>query len=214
MTDLAAVDSIAQQYGVPSGIWKDVAYTESGFNPTRIGDNGTSFGLFQLHYPGGQGDAAIAAGYSTQDLLDPSINAKFAMPALSRAWQNLQGSFNATNASWWSAFASQSGHPGGSPGNKVTDNEAALLEQNYGSGSVCNPMNIGLMPGLGCSPIAQAGQTAKTDVIDPATQLLQNVQGVIGAAPDALINIGLFLVAIILLSVGFFILASGGEDGS
>lgn len=60
-----------------------VAVPESGGNPAAIGDNGTSYGLTQLHQGGGLGD-----GYAVADLLDPVKN-------LSIAMANIQTSLNA-----------------------------------------------------------------------------------------------------------------------
>lgn len=123
-----AVEPIAQQNGVPDAVWETIAQVESGFNPNALGDNGTSFGLFQLHM-GGQFPSAYQNNPTALD--DPALNAKYAMPDIAKAWHALSGTFDASNASWWQAFAAQSGHPGGSPGETVTDNEAAKLQSNY-----------------------------------------------------------------------------------
>lgn len=57
--------------GVPAFIWKSIMQTESGGNASIIGDNGTSYGLFQLHQGGGLGD-----GYAPSQLLDPVVNSE------------------------------------------------------------------------------------------------------------------------------------------
>lgn len=43
--------NIAQQEGVDPSLALAVAQQESGFNPSAVGDNGKSFGLFQIHSP-------------------------------------------------------------------------------------------------------------------------------------------------------------------
>src|SRR5581483_542745 len=97
-----AVEPIAQQYHIPDPIWETVAYVESGFNQNALGDQGTSYGLFQLHI-GGQFPAQYLNNPTALD--DPALNAQYAMPAIARAWQSLQPSFDAGSASWWEQFA-------------------------------------------------------------------------------------------------------------
>ena len=148
------VNPTANSYGIPPIIWEDIAYVESGFNPNAVGDSGSSFGLFQLHI-GGQADSAINQGYTTQQLLDPAINAKFALPSIASAWNNLKASFNPGSASWWQSFAAQSGHPGGTPGQTVTNNEASILQSDYnlfgGTALPFQPIAPIVFPGSGSS---------------------------------------------------------------
>jgi len=127
----------------PDSIWQATAYLESGFNPFSVGDVGTSFGIFQLHR-GGQADAAFRAIQRTTGLTGQAaeqylmshveLQAQYAMPAINAAWSSLGGSYNPTSITWWLNFCSQSGHPGGSPGNPVTQSMAAkylaLAKQN------------------------------------------------------------------------------------
>lgn len=63
--------------GVPDYIWQSIMQAESGGNPSAIGDNGTSYGLFQLHQGGGLGD-----GYAPSQLLDPVVNAEIASQSM------------------------------------------------------------------------------------------------------------------------------------
>jgi hypothetical protein len=42
---------VAQQNGIPVNIFLAIIDHESGFNPSAVGDNGTSFGLGQVHTP-------------------------------------------------------------------------------------------------------------------------------------------------------------------
>jgi hypothetical protein len=56
---------------------------ESSFDPNAVGDNGSSFGLTQLHWGG------LGSGYSQAQLTDPVQN-------LSIAMLNIQASLNAT----------------------------------------------------------------------------------------------------------------------
>ena len=131
-----AVLPYAQQWSVPDAIWEDVAYTESGFNPRALGDQGTSFGLFQLHI-GGQ----MPRNIDPVSTYDPAVNAEYGMPALGRSWQSLYPSFNPTDIKWWENFAAMSGHPGGPAGSTINYNESTKLMANYSlfSGSSSTP---------------------------------------------------------------------------
>lgn len=99
------IASVAGEYGVPAWIPEDIAYVESQFHPGAVGDNGTSFGLFQLHVGGGQGD-----GYSLQTLLNPLANTTIAMQTISQAYKagRAQG---LTGFQLLSYVADHSGHP-------------------------------------------------------------------------------------------------------
>lgn len=73
----------AKKYNIPEWIPLTIAEHESGFNPRAVGDNGTSFGLFQLHRGGG-----LAPDHLTDEQLnDPRINAEIAMPHLARGYR-------------------------------------------------------------------------------------------------------------------------------
>lgn len=71
-----AVQSIVNQakaLGVNVRLALATAWKESSFNTRAVGDNGTSFGLFQLHRGGQLGNL------SPQQAFDPNINAKTAL---------------------------------------------------------------------------------------------------------------------------------------
>ena len=51
---LATIKLITDQYGVPSQIIATIIQVESNWNPNALGDNGTSYGLFQLHTRGSE----------------------------------------------------------------------------------------------------------------------------------------------------------------
>lgn len=196
----AAVTSVAQQYGVPAGIWQDVAYVESGYNTNAVGDNGTSFGLFQLHI-GGQ----LPAQYNSnpQAVFDPSLNAKIAMPAISQAWNNLKGSFNPNSAAWWQQFAAQSGHPGGSPGNSATVNEAAKLQANYSGDPLQSAIQGAVAGAATVSTGSAAVGTSAADASSGVASLISNINNIQASLPSVFIRIGLFLGALVLLVAGF-----------
>lgn len=73
-TDAAAVVAqVAHQFGIPAEVALAIAQQESGLNPHSVGDNGTSFGLFQLHQGGELGS------HSAQWAFDPYNNARQAL---------------------------------------------------------------------------------------------------------------------------------------
>ena len=181
------VNPVAQKYGVPTWLWEDIASVESGFNPKAVGDNGTSFGLFQLHI-GGQ----LPAQYNNnpQPVFDPTLNANIAMPAIASAWSSLGSSFSNT-LQWWEQFAAASGHPGGSPTEQVTINEATALNTQYpnfsNNGSTncgtCSPVDrvrCMLLPNGGvndasCAACFCSNATAQVPVITGASQGLSGI---------------------------------------
>ena len=125
------VEPIAHAQSVPDSIWETVASVESGFNPTNIGDNGTSFGLFQLHQGGQLGNL------TESQAMDPTTNAKTAMPSIASAWKALSSTFDGSSLSWWEQFAATSGHPAenGNTNDPAVIAEAQKLQTTYeGSG--------------------------------------------------------------------------------
>ena len=127
---LSAIETITKQYDVPVPLISAIIEVESGWNQNALGDNGTSYGLFQLHI-GGQADTAIKDGHKPTDLFDPVLNARYAMPSIAQAWDKLKATFQVNNFTWWLDFAAQSGHPGGSRTDPATINEATLLQSVY-----------------------------------------------------------------------------------
>ena len=73
----------AKKVNLPEWIPLAIAEHESRLNPRSVGDNGTSFGLFQLHRGGG-----LAPEHLTDDeLKDPRTNAQIAMPHLMKGYK-------------------------------------------------------------------------------------------------------------------------------
>lgn len=125
----AILNQYATEYGVPIAVLRAIVQVESEGNPLAIGDNGTSFGLLQLHI-GGQADKAFSDGYTQKDLFNPAINLRYGMPSISQAWKISSATFD-NSPSWWLNFASASGHPGGNSNDVATKNEATKLMSAY-----------------------------------------------------------------------------------
>lgn len=206
------VDPIASRYGVPTFIWETVAEVESGMNPRQVGDNGTSFGLFQLHR-GGQLNNLTPA-----QAADPATNANAAMPAIAKAWKDLSGGIggpayaNGTQYSgtknWWYLFAVESGHPGAdtalatAEADKLQKEATQLAKTPLPKAGTANT-NVATRqtpdtttPASGCS-LTNPGACIQ-DYINGAV-----VQPVQKAAP----RIGLFLLALVLIVVGLWTIA-------
>lgn len=97
-------------YGVPSWIPTSIAQAESGLNPAALGDfnqqnQPTSFGLFQLHQGGGQGD-----GYTQSQLLNPALNAQIGIAPIATAYVQSQG-MGLSGFPLLQYVADHSGHP-------------------------------------------------------------------------------------------------------
>lgn len=217
-----SVHAVAMQFGIPDAIWEDVAQTESVYNPQAVGDNGTSFGLFQLHI-GGQ----LPPQYNNnpQAVFDPTLNAQLAMPAIARAWNNLKGSFNPGSISWWQQFAGQSGHPGGTPGvDPANINEARILQSNYSGSSnpgSSTPSPLGTQPTDCSTCLIQNGMNASKCIVqcqspaqgaidcvsNPSSCVQQAILGPVETGVTAALpRVALFIFAIVLIVAGFFVL--------
>jgi hypothetical protein len=60
------ITGVANSVGVNPATAVATAQVESGLNPTDVGDNGTSFGLYQLHQGGELGNLTEAQAFSPQ----------------------------------------------------------------------------------------------------------------------------------------------------
>lgn len=102
--------NLTQQYskanGVPAWITSDIIQAESGGNPSAVGDNGTSFGLLQLHQNGGQG-----TGYTQAQLFNPATNLQIGVPPIAQAYKQ-SSKAGLTGLPLLLATANSSGHPG------------------------------------------------------------------------------------------------------
>ena len=175
------VHSMAAQLGIPTKIVDSVIGVESNFSPTATGDNGTSFGIFQLHQGGQLGNL------SAQQAYDPVTNARVALPYLQRGIQQA-GAFTDT-AAWWLTFAEASGHPGNGP---EANAEAAKLKQAYDTGQYSSA--DGSFGGTGTTPVHGTPVSATGTSSDVLTE--------VGS------TITLLLVGAVLLVVGVVFLAS------
>lgn len=184
MSWLDQVTQMAQSMGIDPRILYSVIQVESGFNPSAVGDNGTSFGILQLHI-GGQ----APSGVPTSALLDPVTNAQYGLPAIARGIQ-AAGPFNDSLA-WWDRFASASGHPGGSLAQSA--NEAVQLKSAYDT----NRFNTPTMPLTGSIPTANVNLTSNSgNALDTLPQFMQGIG----------FTILLFIIAIALLFVAFLLI--------
>jgi len=78
---------VAAEYGVPAELALAVAQQESGFNPRAVGDNGNSFGLFQLNRNG----LLKSSGLSQQQALDAETNARAGIRNLAAVARSMPG---------------------------------------------------------------------------------------------------------------------------
>ncbi len=107
---ISVIEHWSSVYGVPAWIPLCIAYAETSITPTEIGDNGTSYGLFQLHTPGGQGDVWNQYGSSPSVLLSSTINAEIGIKPIASAYKS-EAASNLTGFSLLVYVAGHSGHP-------------------------------------------------------------------------------------------------------
>jgi len=70
---VAIITQVANELGIDPALAIAIAKQESGLDPTAVGDNGTSFGLYQLHQGGELGSMAPNQAF------DPMTNARVAL---------------------------------------------------------------------------------------------------------------------------------------
>jgi hypothetical protein len=76
------VAGVATKLGVDPVAAVAMMLVESGGNAHSVGDNGTSFGLFQLH----EGGMLTAAGLTSQQAFDPATNARVSLTSLAHQY--------------------------------------------------------------------------------------------------------------------------------
>ena len=90
MSWLDDVKAIMDSYGVPEQVWKGAGTAESGLSlHPNPGDEGQSYGLFQIYVLGNQGIPGINQ-MSREQLEDPIFQAQTMAPRFSKSWQDAQ----------------------------------------------------------------------------------------------------------------------------
>ncbi len=125
----SAISNAADQYSIPKGLFAAIAYKESGFNPYALGDNGQSYGIFQLYTGGGVGNWCAV---SYDELYNPATNADCAgryaaqRYQATQSWYEAFGAWTTRDMAWelsqqadWQAEWESA--PGGSPPDGSTD---------------------------------------------------------------------------------------------
>lgn len=156
-TPTEIIIATAQRLGVDPILALASAKVESGFNPKAVGDNGTSFGLYQLHEGGELGNL------TPQQAFDPSTNAAVAL----QQFKNVQRSYpNVTDPGQIAALAQRPADPQGYAA-KVDQAYSALQQQKKSSNSggllgtvVRDGLQIAGGPAAGVGAVIQAGQSA------------------------------------------------------
>lgn len=133
----------SEKYNIPTWVLSSIIQVESGFNPNVVGDNGTSFGLYQLHW-GGQG-TINGVNMPPSYLKDIDNNLRIGTPPIASAYRSavskgLQG------YGLLEYVAGHSGHP--SYTGAFTTNYQSMLKRAYqdgdevGNGSLPYPYKI------------------------------------------------------------------------
>lgn len=81
------VAEVAREQGVDPTVAVAMMLVESGGDAGAVGDNGTSFGLFQLH----EGGMLTAAGLTPAQAYDPRTNATVSLRSLAHEWKKGPG---------------------------------------------------------------------------------------------------------------------------
>jgi hypothetical protein len=157
--------------GFPSAIYcpaqgKIVDYTHWIGDGPQYG--GYSYGMFQMHVgdgvlyatTNGQGNTALQQltghprPWSPAEralLLDNNVQARYGMPPIASAWNKYKNTFD-NSYNWWIKFLAESGHPGGSASDPITQMYARNFIPLYNTG------RYGVLQrGQGASPGPSAG---------------------------------------------------------
>lgn len=102
---ISIIVRVAQEMGVPPQLALSVAMVESGLNPRAVGDNGTSFGLYQLH----KGGMLTSARLTPEQAFDPETNARVAISSLA-------GTLKKNPGASWGVIAARSQRPADAAG--------------------------------------------------------------------------------------------------
>lgn len=84
LNNVRTVVEVARENGVDPKLAVAMMLVESGGDNRAVGDNGTSFGLFQLH----QGGMLTSAGLTPEQAYDPRTNAEVSIGNLAKIDQN------------------------------------------------------------------------------------------------------------------------------
>lgn len=162
---IAVITAVAVANAVDPTICLATAYHESGFDPFNIGDNGTSFGLFQLH-EGGE----LPAGKDQFWAFKPLNNCNIAIPEIARMFHAHPG---------WSAgkIAAAAQRPADPSGYALIVDGYANTIRTKGvsaltSASVFRPHNVPFTKSQG-DPGAPAGGQP----LDPGAAIPQGITG-------------------------------------
>jgi hypothetical protein len=172
--------SLAQQAGFTganSDIAAAIAMAESGGNPNAIGDNGTSFGLWQIHLPA-----------------HPDISQADATNPLTAAQAAFRISNGGTNFRPWSTYLN-SAYQKFLGGNTLP----VVPTQNYNQSSQEYGIDAGVQSGVMAGNNAYAPMNGKIIGMDPSgwpplgRLLIQTPQGILGIGhiiPNANLHVG------------------------
>ena len=131
------IANVFSSEGIPVNVWQPIALAEGGgrINPNAVGDNGTSFGEFQLHKGGQLPSSWLAQAIQGKGpAFSPTKNAEVASVAIRKAY--LKGKKLGYSGQKLTLFvASHSGHPLTLPDNQLespaTMKEAKAVSKYY-----------------------------------------------------------------------------------
>lgn len=173
------INIAARRYNLDPKAMMGIAYNESGLNPFAVGDNGTSYGLFQLHVggalPQGRGaawaDSMQGIMYAARQMAASGAAGKRGLAAITAMSRNFERPAN-PQAEISKAWNYYQGHPGGGAVGGRTGGFAGASTRLSGLNG----------PALLQNPLYQANQQfATTGKIDPLLQKSVMQNGLTGA---------------------------------
>jgi hypothetical protein len=205
MSDVATIiEQIAQADGVDPRLALATAQQESGLDPTDVGDQGTSFGLYQLHQGGELGNLSEAQAF------DPATNASKAIGVIAQA---------------------QAADPTGTPGQIAANAQRPANPASYAAAVNAIYASDSFMPNVPASTQAVEDLSITGALKDGATAVFPGESvglGIAGEAAGGAIssaesstaadvgkvagNVALIVLGLGLIGAGVFKLASPGQS--
>ncbi len=181
----SVIENWAKFYGLPSNIPLTIAQKESGLNAGATGDysNGspTSFGLFQLHQGGGQGD-----GFTQSQLLDPNLNSQIGIANMVTPYK--QGvAKGLTGYPLVQYVAANSGHP----------DETGVLPASYNTGLAQSYTAVTGQKAVGTGTY----NSSSTGAVQTGQVQIQKPTGIGGSIQ----SVGWMIVGVVIIGLGLWV---------
>lgn len=184
-TGIVAVDlalmNAAEHYGVPPAVMFADAQQESGLNPKAVGDQGTSFGLFQEHEGGELTSVAFAENPVDAANLAASNFAGMRAQMPNATWGQIVAASQrpADQAGYASSVNAKLGKAGTLPAGQASKALGQNVSKPLQTPGAALPSGSGAVGPMG--PVGSSGGVAGTNSTSPALQAFAELGGIVNS---------------------------------